>query len=65
MNQGHVKGVQDVIEVALYWLMSFANREAYFLSKYSPQKSNGLLVPMYLLFAVICSHPFTTPDHNM
>ena len=65
MNPGHVKGVHDVIEVALFWLMRFAIREPHFLSKYSPQKSNGLLVLMNLLFVIICSHPFTTPDHNM
>ena len=63
-SAGHVKGVHDVIEVALFWLMRFAIREAHFLSKYSSPKSNGLLVPMYLLFVVIYSHPFTTPDHN-
>ena len=50
MNPGHVEGVHDVIEVALIWFMSFAIREAHFLSKYSPQKINGLLVPMYSLF---------------
>ena len=50
MNPGHGKGVHDVNEVALYWLMSFAFREVHFLSKYSPKKSNGLLVPMYSLF---------------
>ena len=53
MNLGHVKGVHDVNEVALFWLMSFAFREVNLRSKYSPQKSNGLLVPMYSLFVHI------------
>ena len=47
MNPGHVKGAHDVNKVAIFWLMNFAFREIHFLSKYSPQKSNGLLVPMY------------------
>ena len=53
MNPGHVKGVHDVNEVALFRLMSFAFREVHFLSNYSPQKRNGLLVPMYSLFVHI------------
>ena len=52
-NPGHVKGVHDVNEVAIFWLMNFAFRKVYFLSKYSPQKSNGLLVPMYSSFVYI------------
>ena len=43
MNPGHVKGVHDVNEVAIFWLMNFTFREIHFLSKY-PQKRNGLLV---------------------
>ena len=46
MNPGHDKGVHDVNEVAIFWLMNFAFR-VHFLSKYSPTKSNGLLLPMY------------------
>ena len=52
MNPGHIKGIHDVNEVAIFWLMNFAFREVHFLSKYFP-KSNGLLVPMYLSFVHI------------
>ena len=54
MNPGHVKGIHDVNEVAIFCLMDFAFREGHFLSKYPPpKKSNGLLVPMYSSFVHI------------
>ena len=53
MNPGHVKGVHDVNEVAIFWLMDFAFREVHFLSKYSPPKTNGLLEPVYSSFVRI------------
>ena len=31
MNTGHIKGIRDVNEVAIFWLMNFAFREVYFL----------------------------------
>ena len=49
MNPGHIKGVHDVNEVAIFGLMNFTFREINFLSNYSPPKSNRLLVPMYSL----------------
>ena len=52
MNPGHVKGVRDINEVSIFWLMNFVFREVHLLSKYSPQ-SNGLLVPMYSSFVHI------------
>ena len=52
MNQGHVKSVHDVNEVAIFKVKNFTFREVHFLSKYSP-KSNGLLVPMYSSFVHI------------
>ena len=39
MNPGHVKGVHDVNEVAIIWLMNFTFRENHFLSKYIPQNA--------------------------
>ena len=53
MNPGHVKGVHDVNEVAIFWLMNFAFREYNFLSKNSHKKSNKLLVLMYSSFVHI------------
>ena len=48
MNLGHVKGVHDVILVD-----EIRVREVHYLSKYSPQKCNGLLEPMYSSFVHI------------
>ena len=50
MNLGHVKGLYDVNEGAIVWLMNFECREVRFLSKYFPKKSMGLPVPMHPLF---------------
>ena len=44
MIQGHVKGVHDVSEVVLFWLMDLTLKK--FISSL-PLKSNGVLVPMY------------------
>ena len=52
MNPGHGKGVHDVNEVALFWLMSFAFREIRFLSKYSPKKQ---LIACTDVF-IVCTH---------
>ena len=53
MNPGHVKGVHDVNEVAIFWFMNFTFREIHFLSNYSSRKSNRWLVPMYTSFVHI------------
>ena len=53
MNPGHVKGVHDVNEVSIFWLMNFTLREIHFLSNYYPKKINRLLVPMYSSFVHI------------
>ena len=55
MILGHVKGVHDFNEFAIFWLMNLAFREVHFLSKYSPQKSNGLLVLMSFVHILILS----------
>ena len=47
-NPGHVKGIHDVNEVSIFWLMNFA-----FPLKVVPPKSNELLVPMYASFVHI------------
>ena len=52
-NPGHVKGVHDLNEVAIFWLMDSTFREVHYLSKVFPPKSNGLLVPMYSSFVHI------------
>ena len=53
MSPGHVKGVHEVNEVTFFWLMNFTLREIHFLSNYSSQKSNRLLVLMYSSFVHI------------
>ena len=57
MNPGHVKGVHDVNEVTIFWLMNFAFRKFHFLPMYSPPKSNGLLKPVYSSFVLILILP--------
>ena len=53
INQGQVKGLNDINDVANFWLMNFTFREVHFLSKHSPQKRDGLLIPMYSSFVRI------------
>ena len=60
MNPGHVKGVHDVNEVAIFWLMNFAFREIHFLSKYSPPKKQWIACTDVFL---VCTHPYPVPDH--
>ena len=71
MNSGHVKGVQDVNEVAIFSLMNFAFREIHFLSKLSQKKAMDCLYrciqPLYTslyypwsyygTMLVVCLHP--------
>ena len=61
MNPRHVKGVHDVNEVTLVWLMTFAFRKVHFLSMYSPQKQWIACTDVF----IVCSHQYTTPDHTM
>ena len=55
-NPGHVKGVHDVNEVAIFWLVNLAK---FIISQSIPapppphQKNNGLLVVMYSSFVHI------------
>ena len=43
MNPEHVKGLHDVNEVAIFWLMNMAVRKVHFLSRYFPQKAMDCL----------------------
>ena len=54
MNLGHVKCVQDVNEVTLIGLMSF-------LMRFSPNKQWIACTDVF----IVCTHPYTTPDHTM
>ena len=65
VNPGHVKGVYDVNEVAIFWLMNFAFREVHFLSKYSPKKamdclyrciSSSFIHILILSLIILCSN---------
>ena len=61
MNPGHVKCVQDVNEVTIFWLMNFAFREVHFFSKYSPKKQWIAFTDVF----IVCTHSYSIPDHTM
>ena len=61
MNPGHVKSVHDVNGVTIFKLMNFAFREVRFLLKYSPKKQWVDCTDVL----IVCTHPYTIPDHTM
>ena len=61
ISPGHVKGIHYVNEVAIVWLMKYVFRKVHFLSKYSPKRQYIACTDVF----IICTHPYTIPDHTM